>query len=52
MPLSSFLVVPAELNNYCSATMECSARAGANRKPQGFPWTGCFDTWGKGSSTG
>lgn len=26
MPLSSFLVVPAELNNYCSATIQRSAR--------------------------
>lgn len=37
MPLSSFLVVPAELNNYCSATIQCSARAEANSLPRVSP---------------
>lgn len=37
MPLSSFLVVPAELNNYCFSTILCSARAEANSHPRVSP---------------
>lgn len=37
MPLSSFLVVPAELNDYCSETIQCSARAEAKSLPRVSP---------------